>query len=59
MSEHEFSVVLSAHDEARLGSLRRAVESLRAQDLQPREVIVVIDNNESLIRKSKRNSTRI
>ena len=51
MSEHEFSVVLSAHDEARLGSLRRAVESLRAQDLQPREVIVVVDNNEPLFRK--------
>ncbi|WP_338830921.1 glycosyltransferase family 2 protein [Bradyrhizobium sp. 27S5] len=42
------SVVICAHTLDRWGELQRAVASVRAQTRAPREIIVVIDNNEAL-----------
>jgi glycosyltransferase involved in cell wall biosynthesis len=47
----DISVVVCAHDEARFGELGRALGSLERQRLAPREVIVVVDHNENLLRR--------
>jgi GT2 family glycosyltransferase len=47
----DISVVVCAHDGARFGELGRALESLECQSLTPREVIVVVDHNEDLLRR--------
>jgi GT2 family glycosyltransferase len=44
----EGSVVICAHTLDRWDELNRAVESVRRQTRAPREIIVVVDNNESL-----------
>lgn len=49
----EISVVVCAHEQARWNVLQAALGSLERQALQPREVIVVIDNNPDLLRLAR------
>jgi len=42
------SVVIACHSEARLGLLEQCVDAALAQELPPREVVIVVDNNELL-----------
>lgn len=49
MSALEVSVVICAYTEGRWSPLVAAVESVRAQTLPPREIIVVIDHNPRLL----------
>jgi GT2 family glycosyltransferase len=44
----DVSVVMACHTEERLASIRSALTSLRKQSLEPRRVVVAVDNNESL-----------
>jgi GT2 family glycosyltransferase len=44
----DISVVLACYTEKRLPSIRSALTSLRKQSLEPRKVVVAVDNNESL-----------
>ncbi len=48
------SVVICAHTLDRWDELNRAVESVRRQTLAPREILVVIDNNEPLRARAAR-----
>ncbi|WP_074126469.1 glycosyltransferase family 2 protein [Bradyrhizobium sp. NAS96.2] len=48
------SVVICAHTLDRWGELQRAVASVRAQTRAPREIILVIDNNEALRARAAR-----
>ncbi|MGC1166114.1 MAG: glycosyltransferase family 2 protein [Solirubrobacterales bacterium] len=47
------SVVVSTYDEKRWGDLEACVESLGAQALKPREVIVVVDHNPQLLERAR------
>jgi GT2 family glycosyltransferase len=44
----DISVVLACYTEKRLPSIRAALTSLRKQSLEPRKVVVAVDNNEPL-----------
>lgn len=44
----DISVVMACYTEDRIGSIEAALNSLRSQTLQPRSVIVAVDNNEVL-----------
>lgn len=48
------SVVICAHTLDRWDELNRAVSSVRAQTLVPREIVVVIDNNDALLERASR-----
>jgi glycosyltransferase involved in cell wall biosynthesis len=50
----EASVVICAHTLDRWEELNRAVESVRNQTRPPREILVIIDNNESLRERAER-----
>jgi glycosyltransferase involved in cell wall biosynthesis len=50
----EASVVICAHTLDRWDDLNRAVESVRAQTRAPREILVIVDNNESLRERAAR-----
>jgi GT2 family glycosyltransferase len=45
----DLSVVICAHDTRRLGALEDAFQSVAEQLLQPREIVIVVDNNELLL----------
>lgn len=47
----DVSVIIAAFTERRWDNLVRAIDSARAQTLQPREVIVCIDHNEALLKR--------
>jgi glycosyltransferase involved in cell wall biosynthesis len=47
----DVSVIVCAHDEARWEELKGALGSLEQQSLKPREVIVVVDHNDALLRR--------
>lgn len=47
------SVVICAYTEARWDELRAAVESLRHQTCAPREILLVIDHNDQLLRRAR------
>ena len=49
----DVSVIVCAYTEARWDELVEGVESIRSQTVQPREIIVVIDHNEALLRRAK------
>jgi GT2 family glycosyltransferase len=44
----DISVVVACYTEDRFDGIRRALESVRKQSLEPRTVVVAVDNNESL-----------
>ncbi|WP_319454948.1 MULTISPECIES: glycosyltransferase [unclassified Mycobacterium] len=46
----DISVILACYSEERMPSIRAALTSIRKQSLEPRKVIVAVDNNESLAR---------
>jgi glycosyltransferase involved in cell wall biosynthesis len=46
-------VVVSTYDERRWDDLRSCVESLGAQEMAPREVIVVVDHNPELLERAR------
>jgi GT2 family glycosyltransferase len=48
MSEVDVSVVLPCYTELRLDNIRAALTSLRKQTLEPRQVVVAVDNNPRL-----------
>ncbi|PXX03209.1 glycosyltransferase family 2 protein [Mycolicibacterium moriokaense] len=48
MSDVDVSVVLPCYTEKRLDNIRAALISLRKQTLEPRRIIVAVDNNPSL-----------
>src|SRR5258705_7444305 len=50
----EASVVICAHKLDRWDELQRAVGSVRAQTRAPREILVVVDNNEALRERAAR-----
>jgi glycosyltransferase involved in cell wall biosynthesis len=50
----EASVVICAHTLDRWDELQRAVGSVRAQTRAPREIVVVVDNNEALRERAAR-----
>jgi GT2 family glycosyltransferase len=50
----DFSVVICAYDERRWNLLRQAVSSVGEQTLPPHEVIVVVDHNDSLLARARR-----
>jgi glycosyltransferase involved in cell wall biosynthesis len=50
----DFAVVICTYDASRWDMLRAAVDSARAQTLAPREVIVVVDHNDSLRKRAER-----
>ena len=45
---YDISVVMACYTEERIDSIEAALNSLRSQTLQPRSVIVAVDNNEVL-----------
>lgn len=47
----DISVVIACYTEERLGSIESALTSLRKQSLEPRQVIVAVDNNPSLVNR--------
>lgn len=49
----DISVVVCAYTEARWNEMQAAVESLEAQTLPPREIILVIDHNPALFERSR------
>jgi GT2 family glycosyltransferase len=50
----EASVVICAHTLDRWDELKRAVESVRTQTRGPREIVVIVDNNEALRERAAR-----
>jgi GT2 family glycosyltransferase len=44
----DISVVVACYTDDRFDGIKRALESVRKQSLEPRKVIVAVDNNESL-----------
>jgi GT2 family glycosyltransferase len=52
--EADISVVICAYTEARWADLCAAVESVQRQTRLPREVIVVVDHNPSLLERARR-----
>jgi glycosyltransferase involved in cell wall biosynthesis len=52
-SSLDITVVICAYSNERWGDLRAAVESVRHQDLQPCEVVVVIDHNPDLYARAR------
>jgi hypothetical protein len=48
---HDISVIICAYTEDRWDDLAAAVESVQQQTLPPREIIVVIDHNPSLLKR--------
>jgi GT2 family glycosyltransferase len=50
----EASIVICAHTLDRWDDLNRAVESVRSQTRAPREILVIVDNNESLRERAAR-----
>jgi GT2 family glycosyltransferase len=50
----EASVVICAHTLDRWDDLKRAVESMRIQTHAPRDIVVVVDNNEALRERAAR-----
>jgi len=50
----DFAVVICAYSLERWGRLLEAVRSVQQQTLPPREVIVVVDHNESLLARARR-----
>jgi glycosyltransferase involved in cell wall biosynthesis len=54
MSDHEnFAVIICAYSSDRWQRLLAAIHSVQNQSLPPREVVVVIDHNESLLLRAK------
>jgi len=53
ISATDISVVVCAYTEARWSEMLAAVESLQAQTLPPREIILVIDHNPALFERSR------
>jgi GT2 family glycosyltransferase len=51
----EVSVVICAHDERRLPALEDAYRSVSGQSLPPHEIVVVVDNNEVLLERVRKN----
>ena len=49
--EVDVSVVIACYTEERLGSMESALTSLRKQSLEPRQVILAVDNNPSLVNR--------
>lgn len=47
----DVSVVIACYTEERLGRIESALTSLRKQSLEPRQVIVAVDNNPSLVNR--------
>lgn len=47
-ADQQISVVIPCHSERRLGNLRDTIDSLRAQDPAPAEIVVVVDHNPAL-----------
>jgi GT2 family glycosyltransferase len=50
----DFAVVICTYDETRWEMLFAAVDSVREQSLRPREVIVVVDHNEPLKERARK-----
>jgi GT2 family glycosyltransferase len=50
----DISVVICAYTEARWADLRAALRSVHGQSVPPREVIVVVDHNPSLLQRARR-----
>ena len=48
---HDISVIICAYTQERWSDLVAAVESVRQQTLSPREIIVVVDHNPSLLKR--------
>ncbi len=48
------STIICAHDEGRWNELRAAIDSLAKQTRVPDEVVVVVDHNEKLIERARR-----
>lgn len=53
MKSTDVSVIICAYTEARWDDLIAAVESVRSQSAPPREIIVVIDHNPSLMARAR------
>jgi glucosyl-dolichyl phosphate glucuronosyltransferase len=49
-----FAVVICAYDEGRWDRLHEAVRSVHQQTLPPQEVVVVVDHNDSLLARARR-----
>jgi glycosyltransferase involved in cell wall biosynthesis len=49
----DMSVVICTHSDDRWSSLEAALDSVRAQRLGPREIVLVIDHNESLLSRAR------
>ncbi|MGI8558781.1 MAG: glycosyltransferase family 2 protein [Solirubrobacteraceae bacterium] len=54
MPSIDATVVICAYDMERWTDLRAAVDSVLAQSLQPREIVLVIDRNEPLLHRAQR-----
>lgn len=55
----EATVIICAHTLDRWDELKRAVASVRAQRRAPREIVVVVDNNQALRERAARELTRV
>jgi glucosyl-dolichyl phosphate glucuronosyltransferase len=55
----ETSVVICAHTLERWDELNRAVGSVRTQTRAPREIVVVMDNNEALRERAARENAGV
>jgi glycosyltransferase involved in cell wall biosynthesis len=50
-TKHDISVIICAYTEKRWDDLLKAVQSVRQQTVQPREIIIVIDYNAVLLKR--------
>lgn len=48
MTQYDVSVVLACYTERRIDSIRAALNSIRAQTLEPSAIVVAVDNNTAL-----------
>jgi len=55
----QFAVVICAHDERRWPHLQAAVDSVQRQTLPAAEVVVVVDGNETLLRRAASEFTAV
>lgn len=56
---HSISVIICAYTEKRWDDLLAVVESLRHQTVPPREVIIVVDYNEALLKRVREHITDV